>query len=71
VSPYIVIMSKKLIRLGPILLQDWIIQASMFKERILVYMYNELTGVFHIQYVINEIEANIFIVYVIEKKGQI
>ena len=70
-SPYIVIMSKKLITLGPILLHDWIIQASMFKERILIYMFNELTGVFHMQYVRNEIEANIFIEYVIEKNGQI
>jgi len=43
----------------------------MFKERILIYMYNELTGVFHMQCVRNEIEANIFIEYVIEKNGQI
>lgn len=61
----------KLICLDPVLLQDWIIQASMFHNRILVYMFNITTDIFHMQYVRNEYEANMFIEYVIEKNGEL
>jgi hypothetical protein len=64
-------LKKALIVLGPVLLQDWIVQASMFDNHILVYMFNEVNGKFHMQCVNSDYEANLFIEYVIEKNGEI
>lgn len=64
-------IKRSLIVLGPVLLHDWIVQASMFQDRILVYMFNEVNGKFHMQYVRSDYEANMFIEYVIEKNGEL
>ncbi len=60
-------MSKKIISLGPILREDWVIQASLCRDTILVCMFNEQTFAYYMQYLNNEYEANMFIEYVIEK----
>jgi hypothetical protein len=57
----------KIISLGPIKRKDWFIQASLFKDTILVMMFNEAKFNFYVQYLRNEYEANMFIEYVIEK----
>lgn len=64
-------IKRSLIVLGPVLLHDWIVQASMFQDRILVYMFNEVNHKFHMQYVRSDYEANMFIEYVIEKNGEL
>jgi hypothetical protein len=60
-------MSKKLVSLGAIIRDDWLIQASIYKDTIMICMFNEVTFNFYVQYVHNEYEANMFIEYVIEK----
>lgn len=60
-------MAKGLISLGPVHKNDWIIQASVFKDHILVMMFNYTNGNFYLQYLNNEYEANMFIEYVLEK----
>lgn len=60
-------MAKELISLGPVHKNDWIIQASVFKDHILVMMFNYTNGNFYLQYLNNEYEANMFIEYVLEK----
>lgn len=64
-------IKRALIVLGPVLLHDWIVQASMFRNHIMVYMFNEVNGKFHMQCVRDEYEANLFIEYVIEKNGEL
>lgn len=61
-------MGKKfIVSLGPILRDGWLIQASLYKDTILVCMFNEETLSYYMQYLNNEYEANMFIEYVIEK----
>lgn len=57
----------KLISLGAIKRDEWTIQASLYKDTILVMMFSEATLNFYLQYLRNEYEANLFIEYVIEK----
>jgi hypothetical protein len=59
--------NKRIIILGPIVRDDWLIQASLYNDTILVSMFNEVTFNFYMQYLHNEYEANLFIEYVIEK----
>jgi hypothetical protein len=59
--------NNRIVILGPILRDDWLIQASLYKDTILVSMFNEVTLNFYMQYLHNEYEANMFIEYVIEK----
>lgn len=57
----------KIVTLGPIRREDWLIQASLFRDTILITMFNEATYNCYVQYMHNEYEANLFIEYVIEK----
>lgn len=63
----IYLMSRKLISLGAVAREEWIVQASLFSNTILVVMYNTQTGYYTMQYLRDEYEANMFIEYVIEK----
>ena len=60
-------MSKKLLSLGAIQREEWIIQASLLDDTIMVIMFNADTYSYAMQYLKNELEANLFIEYVIEK----
>ena len=60
-------MIKGVISLGAVHKGSWIIQASVYKENILVMMFNFTNAKFYLQYLNNEYEANMFIEYVIEK----
>lgn len=60
-------MSRKLISLGAVERQGWIVQASLFNDVIMVALYNTETGYYIMQYLNDEYEANMFIEYVIEK----
>jgi hypothetical protein len=59
--------NKRIVILGPIVRDDWLIQASLYNDTILISMFNEVTFNFYMQYLRNEYEANLFIEYVIEK----
>lgn len=60
-------MIKGFIPLGPIEKGEWIIQASVYKDTILVMMFNYTNANFYTQYLNDEYEANMFIEYVLEK----
>jgi hypothetical protein len=60
-------MIKGFVPLGPVEKGQWIIQASVYKDRILVTMFNYTNANCYTQYLSNEYEANMFIEYVLEK----
>jgi hypothetical protein len=60
-------MIKGFVPLGPVEKGQWIIQASVYKDRILVIMFNYTNGNCYTQYLDNEYHANMFIEYVLEK----
>ena len=62
-------MAKGIVSLGPVHKGSWIIQASVYKEHILVMMFNFQTATFAMQYLKDEYEANLFVEYVLEKGG--
>jgi hypothetical protein len=60
-------MLKGFTSLGAVEKGQWLIQASVYKSRILITMFNYANGNCYTQYLDNEYHANLFVEYVLEK----
>lgn len=60
-------MIKSFVSLGAVEKGQWIIQASVYKNHILITMFNYTNANCYTQYLDNEYQANLFIEYVLEK----
>ena len=58
---------KKFMSLDVVEKDDWIIEASSYKNYILLVILNKATGSFAIQHTDDEYKANLIIEYIIEK----
>jgi hypothetical protein len=60
-------MKKRVLSLGSFEKDNWSINATMYKNTILVYMYNIHSNKFFMQCLNDEHEASLFVEYILEK----